>query len=101
MNAPVSCASAVLFKDARDEVVIEEVPASHCGVHQVRVQPAAKTVSEPLAHGCAEAALATVQKIVRQYLFERAFQDVLAAATFYLQLARERKRILDQMMIQK
>src|SRR3954462_11865624 len=73
VKAPILRAAPVLVEQARDKLIIEEVAPPHGRVHQVRVEPAAEAIAEPLAHGRSETTLLTVEQVVRQNLFERAF----------------------------
>ena len=65
------------------------------------VQQLALLRTKPFADGSAEAALGAIQQIAWQHVFKRAFQNVLAARAFDLQRARQRKRILDEFVIEK
>src|SRR3954470_14026781 len=72
-------AAPVLSEEARDVRVVEEAAAAHRRVHHARLKLRGRRPSEPALDRRAEAALAPVQNVARQNLFERALQDVLAA----------------------
>src|SRR5436309_2569258 len=99
MKAPVARAAPVLVEEASDKLVIEEITPSHRRVHQELFQLDARLPSEPTCDRSAEAALASVENVARQNLFERALQNVLAAPAFHLQTAWNAHRVLDQLVV--
>src|SRR5215212_10788094 len=101
MKPPILRLRTMLLEHPAHEPVVEQVPPSHRRVNQMLVEPTTQSLPEPLTHRRAEAALPFIQKIPRQDLLERPFQNVLAARPLNFQRARQPERILNEVMIEK
>src|SRR5215207_1130895 len=71
VEAPVARAAAVLFEEARDELVIEEAAPPQRRVRHARLKLRRGAAAEPALDRRAEAALAPVEHVARQHPFER------------------------------
>ena len=91
----------VLANRALHGIRIEQAAARHALARQHVAQHRRQFGTQPGAHRRAEAALLTMQDVVRQHAFERSLHHVLQLAAPHLERARHAGRQLDEPLVEQ